>query len=97
MKGFTMNKWQKEFFYVTQHERMCKTVVDAFINKLCDIKQLPDEERQKCLSNELLRADIARQINKADLKLVDTGKVRYYSINGKYFTSNIDIDDVYIF
>lgn len=91
--GFLFEFGNHAIFYKHSGSNLTDNIVRAIINKVCDYRNVSDTIRETALQDRPTLDDFRRRISKATLTKVDTGKVIYYSIKGKYFTMNFPEED----
>ena len=91
--GFLLNVGNRDLFYCTDKKNITKPILNAFIDKIGEIRNLSPELIDRCKNDEPTLKDLRYRINKVSLEKRDTGKIQYYNISGKYFTINIPLNE----
>jgi len=89
MKGFYMTLGNKGLFYEYDGINITDKIARAFINKICDYKQIGDGIRKKSLYDAITLQVIKKRICKATIEenITQSGII-YYTIKGDNFTEN---------
>ena len=92
--GFYMTLGNKGLFYESDGTNITDKVARAFINRICDYKDVGDAIRKKALYDKPTLHDFKRRIDKAIIEehTTDSGYT-YYSIKGNNFTACYPVPD----
>lgn len=91
--GFLLTIGNKDLFYKTDKKNVTKQILDTFIDKIGEIKNLSSDFIERCKNDERTLKDTRYRISRATLEKRDTGKNQYYNISGKNFTLNIPLNE----
>lgn len=93
MEGFLLAQGKNVYFIESDKENKCKSVIDSFINGLCDLRNLSEELRNRCLNDVNCRNDIASRINKCHYELRGEGEWEYHFFKEKYCIMSFPLND----
>ena len=91
--GFLFEAGKKAYFYKSNLSNITDKIARKFINAVCDERGVGDKIRQSALYDSATLDDFKRRISNAVLEEHDTGKIKYFTIRGKYFTLNFPEED----
>lgn len=94
-KGFIFTMGTKCLFYETELTNITDKIARAFINKVCDIKNVGDGIRKSALYNVDCLKDFKKRIAPATLEKTTTQnlQIEFYRIQGKYFSMSLPKDE----
>lgn len=92
--GFYMTMGNKGLFYESDGTNITDKVARAFINAICDYKEIGDAIRKKSLYDKPTLTEFKRRIDKAIIeeRITDSG-YKFYSIKGNNFTAIYPVDE----
>ena len=90
-EGFWFDFGNKAIFLESDSVNVTDKLARKFINKVCDVRNVGDEIRQKALYDRATLKDFKRRIYKATVE--DKGS--YMSAYGKNWTMNFPYEDWY--
>lgn len=93
MTGFVLTTGNKHLFYVSDGKNITSSIVEKFVDKIGELRNLTSEYIARCKADSYTMKDLKRRIDRATLEKVDTGKIEYYKMSGKYFIHCIPLDE----
>lgn len=92
--GFTMISGNKELFLISEKKNITTQIVNAFISKVCELKNKSPEFEAIALHDDSVLKRFKFRINKATLSEEKTfDGLEYYHIEGKGFIINTPKSD----
>ena len=91
--GFILVVGRNLYFLESERQRKCKSVIDAFITALCNIRGYDDEFRKKCLEHEPTRQDIDFRISKATYEIRGKDNWKYHCFIESNGQMNFPLND----
>ena len=91
--GFMLNIGAKELFCESSKKNITDSIAFRFIDKIGELRNASAKWITNCKNDKETIRDIKRRIDKATLELIDTGKVKYYSVKAKFMSECIPLHD----
>lgn len=92
--GFILCSGRNVYFMPSEKKNKCKSVTDAFINALCDLKGLCDDFRQRILTDEPTRKELEDRYAKGNYELATTSSgIQYHHFEQSYCIMNFPLTD----
>lgn len=92
--GFALCVGKNLYFLESDKQKRCKSVVDAFINSICDKRKFCNDLRERFLKDENTRADIFDKMYPCTYKFVTTENgFQYHHFEEEYSIMNFPLND----